>query len=173
VISPQRNEFDSGAVDQKRTFASREASTERRHRGEGVGTTMTTRRRNHAAWIGPLVAAVGLVSYFALAVKVPALRDSAAANLLVVGIGVGISLLAVRRRPSWKSWLGLVGALAFAALLAGYVLVLSKQLPSSAGGLQVGDAAPPLALPDQNDRLVDLAELSDRRVVVLFYRGFW
>lgn len=130
-------------------------------------------KRNHAAWIGPVVALVGLVSYFAFAVRVPDLRDSAAINVALVGIGVGVAALAVLRRRNWKSWLGLGGAAVFAALLLGYVFVLSKQLPVSELAPPVGSSAPPLALPDQSGRTVDLAALSDRRVLVVFYRGFW
>ncbi len=129
--------------------------------------------RNHAAWIGPLVALIGLVSYFALAVKVPALRDSAALNLGLVAVGVAISAWGVLRRRSRWSWWGLGGALAFAGMLAGYVLVLSKQMPVADAAPLVGSPAPPLVLPDQSGRVVDLAGLADRRVVVLFYRGFW
>jgi len=129
--------------------------------------------RNHAAWIGPLVALIGLVSYFALAVKVPALRDSAALNLALVAAGVIIAAWGVLRRPGWRSWLGLGGAVASAVLLAGYVLVLSKQMPVADAAPLVGSPAPPLVLPDQSGRIVDLAGFADRRVVVLFYRGFW
>jgi peptidoglycan/LPS O-acetylase OafA/YrhL len=135
--------------------------------------TKAAPKRNHAAWIGPLVALVGLVSYFALAVRVPDLRDSAAINIALVAIGVGIAAWAVLRRRNWKSWLGLGGATVFAALLLGYVFVLSNQLPVSELAPAVGWPAPPLALPDQGGRTVDLAALSDRRVLVVFYRGFW
>lgn len=129
--------------------------------------------RNHAAWAGPLLALLGLVTYFAVAVKIPDLRDSALANLLVVAAGVGVAAWGVLRRRNWKSWLGLVAASAFAALLVGYVFVLSNQLPVSDRAPAVGSAAPALRLPDQTGRVVDLASLSERRVVVVFYRGFW
>ena len=52
---------------------------------------MKTPRRNHAAWIGPLVALFGLVTYFTVAARYPVLRDCAAANLVLVGAGVVIA----------------------------------------------------------------------------------
>ena len=43
-------------------------------------------RRNHAAWIGPLVGLIGFFSYFTVAVRFPDFRDSAIPNLaLVIG----------------------------------------------------------------------------------------
>jgi peptidoglycan/LPS O-acetylase OafA/YrhL len=135
--------------------------------------TISAPRRNHAAWAGPLLALLGLVTYFAVAVKIPDLRDSAAANLLIVGAGVGLAAWGVLRRRNWKSWLGLGSAALFAALLVAYVFGLSNQLPSSDTAPALGAEAPELRLPDQSGRVVELAALSDRRVVVVFYRGFW
>ena len=131
------------------------------------------KKRNHAAWIGPLIALVGLVTYFAVAVKIPDLRDNAALNLIVAGSGVAVAGFGVLRKRNWKSWLGLLSAGAFAALLFGYVFVLSSQMPGAETAVAVGSAAPPLVLPDQTGRVVDLGDLLDRRVVVVFYRGFW
>ena len=136
-----------------------------------MNTDHTT--RNHAAWIGPLIAFAGLVTYFSVAVNVPDLRDSAALNLIVVSLGVAVAGWGVVRRRTWKSWLGLVTSGALASLLFGYVLVLSNRLPDAGAAPSVGSAAPPLVLPDQTGRVVDLRDLGDRRVVVVFYRGFW
>ncbi|HSO23624.1 MAG TPA: hypothetical protein VLT81_11975 [Chondromyces sp.] len=135
--------------------------------------TISAPRRNHAAWFGPLLSLVGLVTYFTVAAGIPVLRDSAAANLLIVGAGVGLAAWGVLRRRNWKSWLGLGGAAVFAGLLVAYVFGLSNQLPGSSDAPVVGASAPELRLPDQTGRVVELAALSDRRVVVVFYRGFW
>jgi hypothetical protein len=132
-----------------------------------------TRVRNHGAWIGPLIAAIGLVTYFALAAKVPMLRDSAALNLLLVAAGVGIAVWALVKRRNWKSWAGLVGSLLPAALLVGYVFVLSNQMPEGNGAAAVGESAPKFVLPDQTGRMTSLADFEGRRVLVVFYRGFW
>jgi peptidoglycan/LPS O-acetylase OafA/YrhL len=130
-------------------------------------------KRNHAAWIGPLIALVGLVTYFSVAVNIPDLRDSAFLNLGVVSLGVAVAAWGLLRRRNWKSWLGLLASGGLALLLFGYVFVLSNQLPNGDAAPQVGSMAPPLALPDETGRIVDLGEFQNRRVVVVFYRGFW
>ncbi len=135
--------------------------------------TSEQKNRNHAAWIGPLIALVGLVTYFTYAVKFPNLRDSAALNLFVVVLGVAVAGWGMFRKNNWKSWLGLLTSGALAALLFGYVFVLSNQMPGAEPAAAVGSAAPPLKLPDQTGRVVNLADFQDRRVVVVFYRGFW
>lgn len=130
-------------------------------------------RRNHAAWAGPLVALFGLVTYFTVAAHYPVLRDSAAANLVLVGGGVAIAAWAVLRRRNWKSWLGFAAATLFAALLTGFVFVLSNQLPPPDSAPPVGAVAPPLELPNQTGRMTSLDDLRSERVLVVFYRGFW
>jgi hypothetical protein len=140
---------------------------------QGVKMTSENMKRNHAAWIGPLIALVGLVTYFSVAVKVPDLRDSAVLNLFLVSFGIIVAVWGIMKRRNWKSWAGLVGAGAFASLLFAYVFVLSSQMPGAESAPTVGSMAPPLVLPDQNGRLVRLGDLLDRRVVVVFYRGFW
>ena len=135
--------------------------------------TSESKKRNHAAWIGPLIALVGLVTYFSHAVKFPDLRDSAALNLIVVGLGVAVAAWGVFKKRNWKSWLGLLSSGAFAVLLFGYVFVLSSQLPDAELAAAVGTAAPPLELPDQTGRVVNLDDFPGRRVGVVFYRGFW
>lgn len=139
---------------------------------EGIEMSVDEKRRNHAAWIGPLIALVGLVTYFSIASRFPDLRDSAVLNMLLVSIGVAVAAWGVLKRRNWKSWLGLLSAGAMAALLFGYVFVLSNQLPGTETAAAVGTAAPPLKLPDQTGRVVDIDDLGGR-VVVVFYRGFW
>jgi len=129
--------------------------------------------RNHAAWVGPLVALVGLVTYFSVAVHFPELRDSAIVNVGLVIAGVAIAGWGVLRRRGWKSWLGLGAAAFFATVLVGYVYVLSDQLPPADNAVAIGAAAPPLELPDQTGRIVSLGEQRGRRVLVVFYRGYW
>ena len=131
------------------------------------------KKRNHTAWIGPLVALIGLVTYFTVAVRFPDLRDSAILNLgLVVG-GAVIAGWGLLRRRNWKSWIGLGTAVFFASLLFGYVFVLSNQLPSADTAVAVGSAAPPLERPDQTGRVLSLEAFKGERVLVVFYRGYW
>jgi hypothetical protein len=134
---------------------------------------MFTQRRNHAAWLGPLIALVGLVTYFGVAVRFPDLRDSAIVNLLLVALGTAIALWGLLRRRNWKSWLGLAAASAMSALFFSFVFVLSNQIPAAEGAPAVGLQAPPLELPDQTGRMVSLDDLQGQRVVLVFYRGYW
>jgi hypothetical protein len=119
------------------------------------------------------VSVVGLVSYFAVFAKVPALRDTAWLNLLLVAVGLALSVEAIRRRLSLLSVAGGVVSLACAVLLAGYVFVLSEQLPDTAGVVAVGAEAPAFALPDHTGATVSLGDFAGRPLVVVFYRGFW
>jgi len=129
--------------------------------------------RNHAAWIGPLVALIGLVTYFTVAVRFPDLRDSAIVNLILVIGGTVIAGWGLLRRRNWKSWIGFGTAVFFASLLFGYVFLLSSQLPSADNAVAIGSAAPSLELPDHTGRVVSLAAFTGERVLVVFYLGFW
>lgn len=129
--------------------------------------------RKHFAWLGVAVAVAGLVSYFTLAVKVPALRDVPVLNIGLVLAGVSLSAVALVRRRSWWSALGLAVSVLAAAALLGYVFVLSEQLPGAERAVAVGSPAPAFELADQDGAPVRLADFSGRPLVVVFYRGFW
>lgn len=130
-------------------------------------------RRNHAAWIGPLLSLAGLVSYFTVAVRFPDLRDVPVLNLTIVLAGLALSVWAVLPRRSPWSTAGLVVSAVAAAVLFGYVFVLSEQLPGTAEVVRVGAPAPAFALPDGAGRAVSLADFAGERLVLVFYRGFW
>jgi len=130
-------------------------------------------RRNHAAWVGPLLSLAGLLSYFTVAVRFPDLRDVPVLNLTVVLAGLALSVWAVLPRRSLWSVAGLAVSAVAAAALFGYVFVLSEQLPATAEVVPVGAPAPPFTLPDGEGRSVSLADFAGERVVLVFYRGFW
>jgi hypothetical protein len=130
-------------------------------------------QRNHLVWIGALVSTFGLVSYFTLFASYPALRDTAWLNLVLVGIGLTLSILAIGRRRSWLSLGGALLSAACVVLLVGYVFGLSRQLPPTGGVIAVGAVAPDFSLPDQTGATVSLADFAERPVVLVFYRGFW
>lgn len=130
-------------------------------------------RRNHAAWIGPLVGLIGILSYFTVAVRFPDLRDSAIPNLALVIGGAAIAAWSLIRRRNWKSWIGFGVAGSLALLFCGFIFVYSSQLPSPDTAPAVGAAAPPLELPDQSGRMLSLENFSGQRVLVVFYRGYW
>jgi hypothetical protein len=130
-------------------------------------------RRKLLAWLGPVLAVTGLVTYFTLAVRVPDLRDTAWLNLVMVGVGLAMSIAAlVERRNLWR-WIGLTLSAMSTVLLASYVFALSSDVPSATLAVPVGVQAPPLVLPDATGDLFSLADGSDQRTLVIFYRGFW
>lgn len=131
------------------------------------------KRRNHAAWVGPLIALIGLVTYFAVAVRFPDLRDSATVNLALVLAGVAIAAWGLLRRRNWKSWIGFGAASLVGLVFCAYVFVLTSQLPSPDTAPVVGAAAPPIELPDLSGRKLSLDDFGGQRVLVVFYRGYW
>ena len=130
-------------------------------------------KRNHAAWVGPLVGLFGLFSYFTVAVRFPPLRDSAIVNLVLVIGGAAIAAWGLFRRRNWKSWIGFGVAGAFSLLFCWYIFFYSSQLPAPDTAPAVGASAPPLVLPDLTGRVVSLDDFSGRRVMLVFYRGYW
>jgi len=130
-------------------------------------------KRNHAAWVGPLMVLVGLFTYFTVAVRFPDLRDSAIVNLLLVIGGAAIAAWGLFRRRNWKSWLGFGAAGFLAFLFCAYIFVLTSQLPSPDTAPAVGAVAPSLELPDQSGRILSLENFSGQRVLLVFYRGYW
>lgn len=130
--------------------------------------------------VGLVLAAGGLVSYFAFFARFPWLRDTAALNLALVAAGVaaaGWGLVRALRRGGWlrvgAAGLCLAAAVACAALLGAYVLHLSRQLPSVTARTSALDRAPEFALSDSTGATVDLASFRGRRVLLVFYRGWW
>ena len=136
-------------------------------------TDRASTTRNHLVWVGALVSIIGLVSYFFVFARFPFLRDTAWLNLLLVATGLAVSIEAVRRRRSLLSMSGAVLSLACAVLLAGYVFVLSEQLPDAEGVVAVGAKAPVFTLPDHTGAEIGLDDFAGRSLVMVFYRGFW
>lgn len=136
-------------------------------------TQDTEKRRNHLIWIGVLISAVGLVSYFTTFARFPWLRDFPWINIPLVLIGAAVSMMAMRRRFSFLSAVGTLVSVGFAGLLLAYVFVLSDQLPDTDGVVAMGAEAPEFSLIDDDGMTVNLADFQGRPVVLVFYRGFW
>jgi hypothetical protein len=135
--------------------------------------------RNHAMWLGPLITFAGMVSYFTVFVRWPALRDFPWVNLPLVLAGVALSILAFRRRrrTSLLSRILAGVGLGFSALIAGlfvfYVFFFSSTLPTATTLTAELEQAPDFALSDQHSRVVSLADLRGEKAVLVFFRGFW
>jgi hypothetical protein len=138
-------------------------------------------RRNHAIWLGPLVTFVGAVSYFTYFARFPSLRDVPWLNLPIVAFGVWLSALGIwralrspgRYRGKIAGSSGLLLSLALALLFGFYVFSLSYGVPQPTETTLSLSSAPGFTLPDQNGNEVRLSDLRGRKVVLVFYRGFW
>jgi len=143
------------------------------------------RRYNWAAWLGLGFGVLGVVGYFAWVIlaigpRVPTLRDTALVNLALVGLGLGCSLIAIRRAYGRAaSHRGRVLAPLLGALnlgLAGlFVLMLFpfSTLPAAPEAPQVGEAAPDFILTDHAGNAFQLAAQRPKNVLLVFYRGHW
>lgn len=130
---------------------------------------------------GLLLAFAGVVSYFTVFYRYPALRDVPWVNLPLVLLGLGLCFVGLRR--AWRAGGGRLSrflsafafglATFFAATFIYYVFWMSYQLPAESRALAVGDPAPAFALPDADGGSVALADLRGRRILLVFYRGHW
>lgn len=136
-------------------------------------TNQAPRTRDDMVWFGALVSVVGLVGYFFVSAGFPSLRDTAWLNLLIVACGFALSIAAVRRRRSVASVAGAVLSFLCAALLVGYVFVLSEQLPDAEGVIAIAAEAPDFSLTDHTGATVSLEHVIGKPLVLVFYRGFW
>jgi hypothetical protein len=137
------------------------------------------RRLNWNAALGPLVAIVGLLSYFTLFYRWPALRDVPWLNYALLLVAVALSARGLqsawsRGRALRRSLgaLGLALSATLALFFAWYTLVASRQLPDAASALAVGAPLPQIALRDHTGRSVELGAL-EQPLVLVFYRGHW
>jgi hypothetical protein len=146
-----------------------------------VGPPAPAPRRNHALWIGPLLALTGTISYFTVFVRWPALRDVPWVNLPLAALGAIVTLVGARqafRRGAGRGGralaaVSLVLGVLPAGMFAAYVFVLSSLLPEPSAATLALAEAPEFALPDHRGDIVRLSELRGRKVVLTFYRGHW
>jgi len=140
------------------------------------------RRRNHAVWIGPLVATIGALSYFTTFARFPVLRDFPWFNLPLVVLGVVVSALGVWRafgaptvfRGKFLGTAGFVLSLTMASLFAFYVFSLSYWIPAPTPVSMDLVTAPDFRLVSEDGTTpVSLGDFRGRKVVLVFYRGFW
>ncbi|MFK7819413.1 MAG: hypothetical protein AB8G99_11895 [Planctomycetaceae bacterium] len=137
---------------------------------------------NYLAWLGPVVAFVGVMSYFLYFVRFPDLRDFPWVNLPLVGMGAVLSVVGFVRAfrgpgsgllSKALAALGTMVSVGLAALFAWYIFSYSYQMPSADGVAALSSPAPDFSLQDQNKQVVELADFHGRTLVVTFYRGFW
>lgn len=143
------------------------------------------RRGNAAAWLGLALGLIGVVGYFVwiglrIGPRLPFLRDTAIVNLIVLGIGLGFSVVGMRRamgRNATHRGRVLAPVLGAINLVVGtlFIFMLSRAsvLPDAPNAPRVGQVAPAFSLADQTGAPVQLAGLRGRNVLLVFYRGHW
>ncbi len=132
-------------------------------------------------WGGSLLSVFGIVSYFHLFSRFPALRDNALLNLSLVTLGAAMALGGFvgvwRAKPSFfvRAFGALgVGVSIFCTLmLFHYVFVTSNTLPEPDRRTLTIASIPEITLSDQHGREVAIQERRDRKLVLSFYRGHW
>ena len=138
-------------------------------------------RRNYAIWLGPIVAVIGELSYFMYFARFPFLRDVPWLNLPIVAFGVWLSALGIwrafrspdRYRGKIAGTVGLLLSVSLALLFGFYIFFLSYSIPRPTEITRSLSTAPGFTLPDQNGNEVRLSDQRGRKVVLVFYRGFW
>lgn len=124
---------------------------------------------------GLLLVLAGVIGYFAIvthAVWLPSVRNNAAPNWILIALGVGLSVLAMRRAPGfWMPRVVLGVNLVLAGLFAAMIYVMFE-VPAATGPA-IGAPAPDFALLDQSGKTVQLAALRGAPVLLVFYRGHW
>jgi len=137
------------------------------------------KRSGWALWAGPLLALLGVWSYFAIFAFWPVTRDFPWVNLLILALALGLSILGARRGWSHtlaRRILGLVSVGVsglLAAFLVLYCFKLSYELPTEDPALAIGQPIPTLTLLDQRGDAFELAPAAAERLVLVFLRGHW
>ena len=128
-------------------------------------------------WVGPLLAFVGVASYFGLFLNFPSTRDLPWPNHAMLALAVAASSLALvgavrARRRIVLAAAGDAVTVALAAFFVWYCVGFSV-LPEVPGALAVGAPAPAVVLVDDHGQPVDVAALARDKLVLVFYRGHW
>ena len=140
------------------------------------GSADTTRTPWSLAIGGTALVLLGAVGYFVVVTQFPgrlqSMRNHAVPNWLLIGLGLTLVWLAVRRaHRRWAPRL-LLGfnclvAVLFAAMLYGMLRV------PAASGPAIGEPAPEFAQLDQSGQRVRLSDFRGAPLLVVFYRGHW
>lgn len=132
-------------------------------------------------WLGLLTSLVALFSYLAFFSRFPALRDFPWLNLPMALLGAGVAFFGLWRVFKFQksllhkglSILGTLGTIAASSFFVLYIFVFSSQLPTTEKVPTVGTLAPDFSLPDQHGKTHTLSKLRGKKVILIFYRGFW
>ena len=155
---------------------------------------MEKRKQNWPLWGGFLTAVIAFLSYFLFFFQFPVTRDFPWVNFLLFGLAAVLLAVGLRRAFALPSAYrgkipGPILATLSAVVLGMFcytIFIESRNLPSGAGAVKVGQKAPQFSLSDTNENPVSLAALlslplggqsgqphAPRGVLLVFYRGYW
>jgi len=143
----------------------------------------TGARRTGGAWLaiaGTALSFGGAVTYFTVFARFPGLRDVPWLNLPIVVGGLAVAAwgawrtLREGRMPSRiVAGLSLAAAALVAAAFVAYVSWLSYDVPPPSDTATTLAIAPEVALTAPDGSAVRIGDFRGRKLVVVFYRGFW
>ena len=138
---------------------------------EAAAFSSRERSFNHLAWIAPVIAIAGFLSYFAVFSQWPLFRDFPWLNLLILLAALALSLVAARRaKPGWGRAGSIAGLGLSALLLAGlsfYCFVLSYQLPDAGRVVGEGAAIPAITLAATDGSQVDVGAAAQDKLILV------
>ena len=142
---------------------------------------MSSGKSTALAWAGGIVSLIGFLSYFLYFARFPSLRDTPWLNTLFIVVGVSMSLYGVKSLFAGErtllatifAILPLIAGVAALGLLLWYSYVLSATMPLTQSSPAVGAKAPQFALQNHDGKEVKLSDYLGKRVIMVFYRGFW
>jgi hypothetical protein len=128
-----------------------------------------------------LIVSVGAISYFMIFSLYPALRDFPWINLPAVLLGMAVSVVGLRRaviapevyRGRVMGSIGLLFSAALGGLFCAYIFVISYWLPEPSATTANLTRVPELTLVDHAGRPFDLGGARERKLLIVFYRGYW
>ena len=133
--------------------------------------------RNHLAWIAPLIAIPGFLSYYMYFSMWPVFRDFPWLNLLILIGATTLSVIALRRAKSGLGRAGSIGGLFISGglltMLTLYCFVLSYNLPDPNRVADDGTRLPAITLASWDGAPIDIAEAAGDKLILVFYRGYW
>jgi hypothetical protein len=133
--------------------------------------------RNYAAWLAPLVALAGFLSYYTISARYPILRDFPWLNLLILAGAMALGVVGLRRASSSLGRAGSLVGLAFSTFLTGllafYCFFFSYGLPDAGRVADDGTKIPPISLASWDGNKIDVEAAAQDKLILVFYRGYW
>lgn len=120
-----------------------------------------------------------MLSYFFVFAQWPLTRDIPWVNYIILLLALGLTGYGVAN--VWAKGLGskiasitsLFFSAAFPVLFIGYVFGLSNQLPSAEQAVSTGNALPDLVLTGDDGEPINVADVAQDKLILVFFRGHW